>query len=323
MLVVHVDHDGLVRFLAAIRSVLEEDARAADRQFEAFAAHGLDEHAQLELAAPGNFEGVLLGAFGQADRDIAFGLPLEPLADHAALHLVAFAAGIGAVIDRETHGQRRRVDRLRGNRRADIRIAQCVGDGRFGQPGNGHDVACLGVEHRHTVEPLIGEDLGRASGLDLVAGDVERLDRHADFEPAALDPAGQDTAEEGIAVEQRRQHGESAVLVEIGCGHMADDQLEQRNEISLPGFRIFAGEAGPARGIKDREVELFVIRLERDEQIEHFVEHFGGAGIGPVDLVDDDDRLQPQPQRLAGDELGLRHRAFGGIDQQDDPVDHG
>ena len=32
--------------------------------------------------------------------------------------------------------------------------------------------------------------------------------------------------------------------------------------------------------------------------------------------------LQAQRQRLAGHELGLRHRAFGRIDQQDDAVDH-
>jgi hypothetical protein len=29
-----------------------------------------------------------------------------------------------------------------------------------------------------------------------------------------------------------------------------------------------------------------------------------------------------RPSASAGDELGLRHRAFGAVDQQDDPVDH-
>jgi hypothetical protein len=31
---------------------------------------------------------------------------------------------------------------------------------------------------------------------------------------------------------------------------------------------------------------------------------------------------QAERQRLAGDELGLRHRAFGAVDQQDHAVDH-
>ncbi len=43
---------------------------------------------------------------------------------------------------------------------------------------------------------------------------------------------------------------------------------------------------------------------------------------GPVDLVDDDDRLQADLERLADDELGLRHRPFGGVDQHDAPIHH-
>ena len=82
------------------------------------------------------------------------------------------------------------------------------------------------------------------------------------------------------------------------------------------------GIAGAAAGVERREVELLVIGLEVEEQLEHFVEHFGGAGVGAVDLVDDDDRLEAERERLAGDELGLRHRPFGGVDQQDDAVDH-
>src|SRR3546814_11097522 len=39
-------------------------------------------------------------------------------------------------------------------------------------------------------------------------------------------------------------------------------------------------------------------------------------------LVDDDDRTQAERQRFAGHELGLRHRPFGRIDEQDDAVDH-
>ena len=66
---------------------------------------------ELELAAAGDLEAVVVGGHGDADRDIALGLALEPLADDAALDLVAVAPGIGAVVDREAHRQGRRVDR--------------------------------------------------------------------------------------------------------------------------------------------------------------------------------------------------------------------
>ena len=44
--------------------------------------------------------------------------------------------------------------------------------------------------------------------------------------------------------------------------------------------------------------------------------------IRPVDLVDDDDRLKPDRQRLHQHELRLRHRPFGRVDKQDRAVDH-
>ena len=86
---------------------------------------------------------------------------------------------------------------------------------------------------------------------------------------------------------------------------------------------VKAGIARAAARVERREIELLVAGVEAEEQIEHLVEHFGGARVGAVDLVDHDDRPQAQRQRLAGDELGLRHRPFGGVDQQDDAVDHG
>ena len=47
-----------------------------------------------------------------------------------------------------------------------------------------------------------------------------------------------------------------------------------------------------------------------------------GRAVGAVDLVDRDDGLQPDLQRLADDELGLRHRPLGGVDQQHRAIDH-
>src|SRR3546814_7534474 len=75
---------------------------------------------------------------------------------------------------------------------------------------------------------------------------------------------------------------------------MADDRLEQRLERALARFGAFRGIATTARGVEDREVELFVIGFERQEQFEHLVEHFGGARVAAVDLVDDDDRLEAE-----------------------------
>ncbi len=104
---------------------------------------------------------------------------------------------------------------------------------------------------------------------------------------------------------------------------MVDDLLEQRGQRAFARVGVVARIAVAARGVEDGEVELLVVGIEADEEIEHLVEHFLDALIGAVDLVDDDDGLEAQRERLAGHELGLRHGAFGAVDQQDDAFDHG
>ncbi len=77
-----------------------------------------------------------------------------------------------------------------------------------------------------------------------------------------------------------------------------------------------------AGAIEDREIELLVGRVERGEEVEYLVDDFGRPRVRAIDFVDGNNRLQPDLQRLANDELGLRHRSFGGIDQQHRTVDH-
>ena len=94
MLLVDVDDDFLDRlqdFAAGI--ALEQHLRPRHRQLEALAPHGLDQDAELQFAAAGDLHGILLGRFADPQRDVAFGLAQQPLADHPALHLVALGAG--------------------------------------------------------------------------------------------------------------------------------------------------------------------------------------------------------------------------------------
>jgi hypothetical protein len=81
-------------------------------------------------------------------------------------------------------------------------------------------------------------------------------------------------------------------------------------------------EAVQAGGVDDREVELLFGGAELVEEVEGVVDHPVRTGARTVDLVDHDDGLEAQRQRLAGHEAGLRHRAFDGIDQQQHAVDH-
>ena len=90
-----------------------------------------------------------------------------------------------------------------------------------------------------------------------------------------------------------------------------------------PGQR---GLAGLAVAVDDREVEVVDVHagvLEQlHEQLVGLVDDLADAGVGAVGLVDHEDDRQALAERLAQHEAGLRQRALGGVDEQDDAVDH-
>ena len=144
-LVVHVDHhvfDGL-ETRAGLFVLLVNHARARDGDLETFAAHAFDQHAELQFATARDFIGVLVDGFGDADGDVGLGFLQQAVADDAALNLVAFLAGEGAVVDADGHGDGRRVDGLGGQGARHFHGAQGVGHGGFRQARDGDDVARL------------------------------------------------------------------------------------------------------------------------------------------------------------------------------------
>ena len=123
----------------------EHDARPADGQLEALAAHGLDQDAELQFAAAGDLEGILVVALGDLDRDVAFGFAQQALADDAALHLVAFVAGERAVIDAEVMTGSAGRSAAPGSARSTAGSDSVSATVASVKPGDGDDVAGLGL----------------------------------------------------------------------------------------------------------------------------------------------------------------------------------
>ena len=164
--------------------------------------------------------------------------------------------------------------------------------------------------------------LGDACLFDHAAVPVQRLHGGVGGKRARLNTPGQNPAEIGVAFQRRHQHAERAVGVDIGAGDTVHDLVEQAGHVVAAHVRILGRPALLSGRKQDGKIKLFLVGVEHCEQVEDLVMDGGGPGVGLVDLVDDDDGLEAQRQRLAGDELGLRHRAFRRIDQQDDAVDH-
>ena len=109
------------------------------------------------------------------------------------------------------------------------------------------------------------------------------------------------------------------VLRRRGDGH---EQVEQRPQI---GPRL--GEVRRCRSslricVHDREVDLELIGAEVHEQLVDVVEDLCRPRVGSVDLVERHDHRQVALHRLLEHVARLRQRSLGGVDQQQDGVDH-
>ena len=131
-----------------------------------------------------------------------------------------------------------------------------------------------------------------------------------------MDAAREHAAKVGVVFENGGKQRERRVRIGDRRRHVRNNGLDQGGQGGSLLARLARSPTVARGGEQRREVELLVGRLERGEKVEHRLLRFFRLGIGAVDLVDHHNRLQAQRQRLGGDELGLRHRAFGGVDQQ-------
>ena len=109
--------------------------------------------------------------------------------------------------------------------------------------------------------------------------------------------------------------------------YVAQNRVEERRHVRPPLLtRLTLLQRRPAidaRCVDHREVQLLVSRAQLIKQIKGGIDHHIGVGSGLVDLVDHDDGLQAQRQRLLCHKPGLRHGALLRIDQQHHAIDHG
>ena len=109
------------------------------------------------------------------------------------------------------------------------------------------------------------------------------------------------------------------------CRNGFDDGVEQCRQVGVGCGHTdaFHGTTLASNRRDDFEVDVLVVGIEVDEQLIHLVEHFIGASVVTIDLVDDHDGRQVARQGFLQHVAGLRERALGGIDEQHHTVNHG
>jgi hypothetical protein len=112
------------------------------------------------------------------------------------------------------------------------------------------------------------------------------------------------------------------VGIHVGRRHALQDDIEERLEIDCRDRQIGRRNPLPASREDCREIERRIVGVQFDEEIEHQVQDFRGAGVGAIDLVDDDDRPQLALEGFAQDEARLRQRPLGGVHEQEAAIGH-
>ena len=214
VLLVDVDDHLLDRLeQLAGRPVLKQDLRPRHGELEAFAAHGLDEDAELQFAAAGDLHRILLRRFRKsrsatlpsASRNSRSRMtrlctlsPSVPASGESLMRKVMAKVGgsIGCA------GAARSLPARRA-------CATTVASGRPAMetmsPAN---ASSIGVRSRPRKASTL---VTRPSSIS-VAVAVEHLDRLVRLDRAGGDAAGDDAAEIGIGLEDGAEHAERAVL---------------------------------------------------------------------------------------------------------------
>ena len=208
------------------------------------------------------------------------------------------------------------------------RIRQRLADGDLGDAGDGHDVARPGTFGRHPVQRFGQHHLRQ---LEVADGAVGLAPGHhlVALHLTGDDPAEGDPTEVGRSVEVGHVSLQDRALFVDRGRDVGEDGGEQRRQVlgvrhlTVRGL-VHRRPPGLRAGVDDREVEdvdVGVVQQVQEELVGLF-DDLLDPGVRSVDLVHHDHDRQSLGQRLTQHEPGLGQWPLGGVDQQQDAVDH-
>jgi len=100
------------------------------------------------------------------------------------------------------------------------------------------------------------------------------------------------------------------------------NQIHQRMNRVRGNVWVSGSKSFPRAAVNNWEIRSFVVRSQFDKEIKDLVEHFVSTGVRAINLIDHDKRLEPHFKGFGEHKSRLRHRAFGGIDQNQTTIGH-
>ena len=224
-------------------------------------------------------------------------------------------------VDPDRHREARLVDGGDGQRPRVVRVGKSLADRDLRQAGDGDDLARARLVRLDPVERLGHVQLGHLGALDRPVGAAPG-DLLALPDRPVLHACEGEPADVRRSVEVGDERLQRMVGVVLGRRDPLEQQVEEWAQVVLQLVRLEPGLAGPGVRVHDRKLDLALVGIEIEEELVDLVHDLFDPGVGPVDLVDDEDHRQAGLERLAQHEAGLRQRPFARVDEQQHAVDH-
>ena len=245
-LVGHVDGHAVDRLVDDAVDLPGQHLRLADGELEALAAHHLDEHGELQLAATLDLPRV--GPLGRQhpDADVADELGVEAVLDQAGRQRRALLAGQRRRVDADRHRQARVVDVDDRQRPGVVGVGERLADRDLRDPGDGDDLARPGLVGGDPVEGVGDVQLGDPGPLDRAVGaapgDGATLAQRARPDAAQRQPAD---VRRGVEV------GDERLQRHLGIELRGRDALDEEVHQRVQAVAV-VGQAGAVGGALER-----------------------------------------------------------------------
>ena len=215
----YVHSQVFIRFAFLTVNFAVNDARFADCQFKAFAAHVFQQNGQVQFAASGYAEYVGIGGIFHAQGDVGQQFLLQAVADLAAGHEFAFGTRQRAGVYHKVHGQRRFVHAQHRQAFGILFVGDGYADTDVFDTGNNHDVAGFSFFKRHAFQAFETQKLVDAALGDLLIM-VHNGNDLAGFDTSVQDAADAEAAGVVVVVELGNLQLQRFVRTAARCGRV-------------------------------------------------------------------------------------------------------
>ena len=134
--------------------------------------------------------------------------------------------------------------------------------------------------------------------------------------------AERQTPDVGRRVEVRDERLEWVLGVVFGRRYRREQRVDEGLQVGRELVRPQPSASRARIRVDDRELDLRLVGVEIEEELVDLVDDLLRAGVGTIDLVDDEHDRQVRLEGLTQHEARLRQRPFTRIDEQQHAVDH-